>query len=201
MKKLAIAGASMVLAAMPVLGVFADDDRTVTDTINVTVSPSCTFSQGGDDVSYAVTGTNASGLVNPVNNSNNTHSFTVFCNNNAGYNVTAVATALSEYVDGGTATGITDTFAYKATLPTASDEAAVKKDGAWNAAFAAGTNTNTLTVAQLPDGGTSTKIISSNQASAAAGETWTATYTAWIGTETPAATYRGTISYTLAMGA
>ena len=190
MKKALIAGAaSVALAAMPVLGVFADDDRAVKDTINVTVSPSCTFSQGGDNVSYSVTGTNASGVVNPVNNSSNVHEFTVFCNQNSGYTVAAEATALS-------ATGITDVFAYKATLPSTG------VDGAWNATFAAASgNTNTLTVAQLADGGASKTIITSGQASAAAGETWTATYTAYIGTETPAGTYTGTIDYTLAPGA
>lgn len=186
MKKLAIAGASMVLAAMPVLGVFAEDDRTVTDTINVTVSPSCTFKAGGDNVAYSATGTNASGVVNPVNNSSNVHEFTVFCNNNIGYTVAAEATALS-------ATGITDVFAYKATLPSS-------VDGAWHAQFAQATANpgNTLTIAQLEDGGASKTIVSSNQASAAIGESWTATYTAYIGTETPAGTYTGTIAYTLA---
>ncbi len=123
-----------------------------------------------------------------MNNSSNVHEFTVFCNQNSGYTVAAEATALS-------ATGITDVFAYKATLPSGTD-------GAWNATFAADTeNTNTLTVAQLADGGASKTIISSGQASAAGGESFTATYTAYIGTETPAGTYTGTIAYTLAPGA
>ena len=190
MKKSIIAAgaASVALAAMPVLGVFADDDRSVTDTINVTISPSCTFSAGGDDVAYSVTGTNASGVVNPVNNSSNVHTFTVFCNQNSGYTVAATASALS-------ATGVTDTFAYAASLPSG-------VDSAWHAQFAADAgNTNTLTVTQLPAGGAETTIISANQASATGGETWTATYTAYIGTETPAGTYTGTIGYTLAPGA
>ena len=190
MKKSIIAAgaASVALAAMPIVGVFAVDDQSATDTINVTVEASCTFSAGGDNVAYSATGTNASGVVNPVNNSSNVHSFTVFCNQNSGYTVSAEATALS-------ASGITDVFAYAATLPSSTD-------GAWHAQFAADAgNTNTLTVTQLPAGGAETTIISSNQASAAAGETWTATYTAYIGTETPAGTYTGTIDYTLAPGA
>lgn len=190
MKKLAIAGASLALAAMPVVGVFAADDRAVTDTISVQVAASCTFSQGGDDATYSyANGTNASGVVNPVNNSSNVHTFTVFCNQNSGYTVAAEASALS-------ATGITDVFAYKATLPSTG------ADGAWNATIAADAgNTNALTVAQLADNGASKTVVTGSQASAAAGETFTATYTAYIGTETPAGTYTGTIGYTLAPGA
>ena len=188
MKKLAIAGASVVAlagAAMPIVGVFAEDDRTVQDTISVQVLPQCTFSAGGDNVTYSASGTNTTGNVSPVNNSSNVHSFTVFCNNNAGYTVKAEATALSQ-------SGVTDVFAYVATLPTSTD-------GAWHAQFAADSgNTNTLTINQLPAGGAETTIVTSGQASAAAGEVFTATYTAYIGTETPAGTYSGTIDYTLA---
>ena len=189
MKKSIIAAgaASVALAAMPVLGVFAEDDRAATDTINVTVSPSCTFKAGGDNVVYSATGTNASGTVNPVNNSSNEHEFTVFCNNNGGYNVTAVATALNQDP------AITANFAYVNDTSTSF----TGTSGAWNATM----SSSDLTIAnQLPDGGTSTKIISHAGASGADGETFKATYTAYIGTATPAGTYTGTIAYTLAMG-
>ena len=175
MKKLAIAGASLALAAMPVLGVFADDDRSVTDTINVTVDASCTFSAGGAN------GTNGQ-PVSPVNNSSNEHSFTVFCNNNSGYKVSATASALTK-------SGVTDNFAYAATLPSGTA-------GAWNAAISQAQG-GSLTIEQLPSGGAATDIVTLGEASAAAGETFKATYTAYIGTETPAGTYTGTIGYTL----
>ena len=189
MKKSLIAAgaASIALAAMPVVGVFADDDRSVTDTINVTIEASCTFSQGGDDAAYSYSGTNADGVVNPVNNSSNVHTFTVFCNNNSGYKVSATATALNQ------SPAISDNFAYVASLPSSG------VDGAWNATIA--TSAAALTAAQLPDGGTATDIISNAGASATGGETFTATYTAYIGTETPAGTYTGTIAYTLAPNA
>lgn len=184
MKKLAIAGASLALAAMPVLGVFAEDDTSSTDTIQVTVSPSCTFSQGGGDATYSATGTNASGVVNPSNNSSNVHTFTVFCNDNDGYKVSATAQALNQ------STPITANFAYVASLPSTGTT------GAWHATIA--TEDTGLTAAQLPNGGAATDIITKAGASDADGEDFTATYTAYIGTATPAGTYSGTIAYTLA---
>ncbi len=43
MKKLAIAGASVALAAMPVVGVFAATGQSFTDTLNVSVAGGCTI--------------------------------------------------------------------------------------------------------------------------------------------------------------
>lgn len=187
MKKLAIAGASIVAltgAVAPMAAVFAEDDTSSTDTIQVTVSPSCTFSQGGGDATYSATGTNASGVVNPSNNSSNVHNFTVFCNNNTGYKVSATATALNQ------TPSITANFAYAATLPSSGTT------GAWHATIAS--EATGVTAAQLPAGGAATDIITKAGASGADGEAFTATYTAYIGTETPAGTYSGTIGYTLA---
>ena len=47
MKKLAIAGASAVLAAMPVVGVFAATEGSFTDNITVTVAGGCTLEISG----------------------------------------------------------------------------------------------------------------------------------------------------------
>lgn len=184
MKKLAIVASSVALAAMPVLGVFATDDTSSTDTIEVTVSPSCTFSQGGGDATYSVTGTNASGVVQPKNNNTNVHTFTVFCNNNTGYKVSATASVLNQDP------AISANFAYVATLPSTGTT------GAWHAEIA--TEDTGLTATQLPAGGAATDIITKAGASDADGEDFTATYTAYIGTATPAGTYSGTIGYTLA---
>lgn len=180
MKKLAIAASSVALAAMPVVGVFAADP--VTDNIKVTVNSSCTFTDGGSGVEYSANGTNGQ-PVNPVNNSSNEHSFTVFCNNNKGYKVSATASALTQ------SGGVTDNFAYAATLPSGTA-------GAWNAAFSQAAG-GTLTIEPLPTGGQATDIVSLGKASGADGETFKATYTAYIGTETPSGTYQGTIAYTL----
>ena len=49
MKKLAIAGASLALAAMPVVGVFAETGSTsFTDNLSVTVDNGCTLENGGN---------------------------------------------------------------------------------------------------------------------------------------------------------
>ncbi len=199
MKKsiIAASAASIALAAMPVLGVFAEGDPTptddVTDTITITITPSCTFTAGGDDDEYGYEGTNAGGSVN-LNNDDatptNIHTFTVFCNNNSGYKVSATASALNQ------TPSISDNFAYKATLPTSSSTDTAKKDGAWNATIGQASG-GSLSIDQLTDGGAATDIVTLNAASATGGETFTATYTAWIGTETPAGTYSGTIAYTL----
>ena len=182
MKKLAIVASSVALAAMPVLGVFAADSAT--DTIQITVDPSCTFTTGTGTATYSAQGTNASGQVAPQNSSSSSvHNFTVFCNNNTGYTVTAEAEAL-------TAEDITANFAYVATLPSSG------ADGAWHAQIA-GTGLKN----QLPDGGASTTIIERASASGASGESFTATYSAWIGTATPAGVYSGDIDYTLAPNA
>ena len=187
MKKTLIAGASvaaLAMAAVPFAGVFADDDTSSTDTIQVTVSPSCTFNQGGDNATYSATGTNASGVVQPKNSNTNVHTFTVFCNNNAGYKVSATATALNQNP------AISANFAYMASLT------GLTTTGGWHAEI--GTEDTGLTAAQLPNGGAATDIITKAAASDADGEDFTATYTAYIGTATPAGTYSGTIGYTLA---
>ncbi len=187
MKKLAIAGASVVAlagAAMPMVGVFADDDRSVTDTINVTVDASCAFTQGGDNGTYEANGANGAS-VQPKTNNTNVHTFTVFCNTNSGYKVSATAHDLTQ-------SGVTDKFDYSATLPSGADSG-------WNAAI--GKTTQSLTIAQLTAADTPTDIVTLGAASVTGGETFTATYSAYIGTETPAGTYTGTIEYTLNPGA
>ena len=188
MKKSLIAGAgvaALAMAAVPFAGVFATDaNQQATDTIQITVDASCTFTAGSGATTYSAEGTNASGVVAPQNTSSSSvHNFTVFCNNDSGYTVTAAAEALS-------ATGITDVFDYVATLPSTG------VDGAWHAQIA-GTGLKN----QLPDDGTSTTIIERAEASGASGESFTATYSAYIGTETPAGVYDGNIVYTLAPGA
>ena len=189
MKKSIIAAgaASIALAAMPIIGVFAADaNQMATDTINVTVTASCTFTAGSGTATYAVEGTNSSATVLPiVEGGNNTHDFTVFCNNNKGYTVSANAEDLS-------ATGITDKFAYAASLPPANTATS-----AWTAAFTQ-PDGGSLTLAPLTAAETDTDIVTLTEASATGGESFTATYSAYIGTETPSGTYSGTIAYTLA---
>ena len=192
MKKIAIAASSVALAAMPVVGVFAlsTDDLEVVDTIKVTVDSSCTFRASGDgtlDGTYTAHGSNGQTVTPSVSGGTNVHTFNVFCNNNKGYTVTANAQALSN-IDGATP-AIADTFAYK------NDLSGLTTTSGWHAQFNA--STDGVTAAQLPDAGTGTIITRSDSTTATAGDVWTATYTAKIGSETKAGNYQGTITYNL----
>ena len=86
MKKLAIIASSAALAAMPVVGVFAADTTTSTDTITVTVNPTCTFATGGDldkSVSATLSAGEASGDLEGS-------TFKVNCNDAKGWELKAV---------------------------------------------------------------------------------------------------------------
>lgn len=198
MKKLAIAASSVALAAMPVVGVFAVDDLDVVDTIKVTVEPSCTFRASGTgtlDGTYTDSGVNGASVTPKTSGDQgtNVHTFNVFCNNNKGYTVSATAQDLANIDNASPA--IADTFAYKASLSQTAGAT-----GEWHAQFA-GVTTG-VTPSQLPDSTSGTAsgtiITRTNSSTAAAGDAWTATYTALIGTDTKAGNYQGTITYTLA---
>ena len=184
MKKLAIAASSVALAAMPVVGVFADPaaDQQATDTIQITVDGSCSFTTGSGIATYAAQG-GVGESVQPKNGGTNEHEFTVFCNDNDGYKVSATAQALNQ------SPSISANFAYVNSLPSGAT-------GAWNALISQESG-GSLTLDQLPTGGAATDIVTKSGASVTGGETFKATYTAYIGTATPAGIYSGTIAYTL----
>lgn len=102
MKKSIIAAgaASAVLAAMPVLGVFADT-MTITDTIQVTVSSSCTMATAdGSSTTVAgatYTGSGAPGDLVTVATGTGVDptSIDIQCNANNGYTLTPTFSALS----------------------------------------------------------------------------------------------------------
>lgn len=203
MKKALIAGAaSAVLAAMPIVGVFATDDLDVVDTVKVTVEPSCTFRASGTgtlDATYTASGANGASVSPSTSGEQgtNVHTFNVFCNNNKGYTVSATAQDLANIDSANPA--ITEKFVYMADLSGATT------GSGWHAQIA--NVTSGLTAAQLPDSATEgagagtatgTIITRSNSTTATAGDAWTATYTAKIGSETKAGNYQGTITYTLA---
>lgn len=197
MKKSIIAAgaASVALAAMPIVGVFADPvtEDSVMDTINVTVNPSCEFTAGKTDPAATYSGSGSNGA--SATFATAAHNFTVFCNNNAGYRVTASTDALQSG-------GITDIFAYKTSLPTSRTDTDAN-DGAWNVTISqTGTALNITQLNNPTSGSTATSgtIATHTGASTADGESFTATYAAWIGNETPTGTYTGTITYTLVTG-
>ena len=103
MKKTLIAGAaSLALAAMPVLGVFAagepaEDPADIVDTLTVNVNGICSFTRTGGTGTYTQTMT-----ANAIKNDFGSSTFTTECNNGKGYAVTAVFTSIAHTASEGT---------------------------------------------------------------------------------------------------
>lgn len=199
-KKLIAAGAaSLAVAAMPVVGVFADGDITsVTDTLEITVNATCTFntddSAVASDTTYSATVAN--GAVASLSNGS-AHKFNVFCNDTDGWNVTAGAPSNLTPPAAHTTNGHAITYQDTA-IPTA---ASGTKEGAWTA-----TVSGSFTSAELSGINTVSNVnyiddeggIIATETSSTDASTFTVTYAAYVGTETAADVYTGTIGYTLA---
>ena len=200
MKRLAIAGASLALAAMPVVGVFAADGDilNITDTIQLTVNATCTFNTDDSAVATNTTysATVANGAVASLSNGS-AHKFNVFCNDTDGWKVTAGVP--NNLTPPAASTTNNHVIAYQDTaIPAA---ASGTKEGAWTA-----TVSGSFTSAELSGINTVSNVnyiddeggIIATEASSTDASTFTVTYAAYVGTETAADTYTGTIGYTLA---
>lgn len=119
MKKIAIAGASVVLAALPVVGAFAANPAAVEDTLTVTVNESCLFNRTTGNGAYS-----KSMSMNAVDLAFASSTFTANCNNAKGYTISAAFTSL---------TGAGDAITYSATTPT-------QGSGTWTAQIGDGDN-------------------------------------------------------------
>ena len=181
MKKLAIAGASLALAAMPVLGVFAE--TTVKDTITVTVSSSCELADitpAGTSASnannYYGTG-NPGQLVTPVAGTKaspgtgTATSVRIACNDPDGYTVSASFTSLT-----GPGTAITYS----------SDPEAVAGNGKWTAY--ASKNSGAATAIAAATGLTGDSSMT---------DTYSFSYKVGLGNNQAAGDYTGDATYTL----
>ena len=170
MKKLAIVGASLAFAALPVVGVFAADPAPVEDTITITVSETCTLSRTTGNGNYSATMS-----VNALNPSVGSSTFKAVCNNASGFSVGASATALS---GPGTAIG------YSATTPTAGS-------GTWTA-----TKTNVAGNIAASNG----VLMTSAGPTDGDGVTETVTYQVSTLPDQAKGDYSGTMTYTLTQG-
>lgn len=202
MKKLAIAGASVALAAMLVVGVFAaeGDITGVTDTTTLTVAATCTFNTGDPESPSSASNQSYSDTVLNGHTASLTngsaHKFTVFCNDKDGWKVTAGVPADLAGTSG--SSHVIDFV--DAALDTSGTEgqwnAIVSGAGAATAAELA-TDSGLTTVGGTyyikPAGG-----IIAQEGASTDGSTFTVTYGAYVGTKTAADTYSGTIGYTLA---
>lgn len=189
MKKAIIAGAaSAVLAAMPVVGVFADTLSTGTDTLEVTVDPACTMTRTGAEKYSNTIALGATANLNGAN-SVNSSTYTIVCNRDNGYSVTAVMTDLSN--------GGQDKFEYNATAGTA---------GTWTASTLNTINgiagSTSAISATLQDSGDNEgkyvgTLISSTKFTPAAGDSAVVSYAATARNNQATGTYNGTATYTL----
>ena len=169
MKKSIVAGAaSLVLAAMPVVGVFAADPAAVEDTLTVNVNESCNFQRTTGNGNY--TQTMSAGA---LNSSFGSSTFTAACNNGLGYDINAVFTSLSHTGNKGEA------ITYSVTTPTA------------------GSGTWTATVGSQNIAETGGKLASRATQDPAGGSTYTVNYTVSTHDDQAQGTYTGTATYTL----
>lgn len=184
-KMIAAGAASLALAAMPVVGVFAVDDTDVVDTIIVTVDATCSFNAGQSssaaDTQYSATVPN--GAEATFNNSG-AHKFNVTCNDNDGYAVTATPTNLI-----GNAVSTNN-------IPYTTSYSASGTDGMWSATVTSSDVTGAGLVSPVPDIDAQSHVIITEDGPTE-NSSFTVTYAAYVGTETPADTYQGTMTYGL----
>ena len=177
MKKLVIAGASVALAAMPVLGAFAATSVTTQDTISVTVPHGCTVND-----TERTTKTAAFGEVAPGADGTAQSTSAMVINCNKAWTVTPSTEGLTS------ASGTTILSA-----------AANAKGSQFKVALATSSTdgiTNAFPSATGIDG-------SKNVAGSAAASdlSITPTYSIHIGNQQEQGTYSGTVTYTIALGA
>lgn len=222
MKKLAIVASSAALAAMPVVGVFAEDVTTQTDTLSVTISPVCSFGFTDSEDPHVIdvaspSHTNGTAGAGPATWSGNTLSATmlngttnsdfgkttlrVYCNNTDGYQITT----------NGKTGAVTTVGAL--TAATAGNNDTIPVNNAFSASSTgwsyqvAGATGNTGIVASAHDGtwataanaeGTIVNAPSTGtKTTDNSGDTFTITYGVGIDQTLSADTYSGSITYTL----
>lgn len=199
MKKLAIAGASLALAAMPVLGAMADS---VVDTVQVTINSACTLEdtsggtgttsartysttlQNGGTKTWAAgqTGENGGGVI------------TVSCNNASGWHMTAVGS--SELVNGNdSVTKMAPDASGKNPIATSATDTA---DSYW-AFQVTGSSSESAYNSFTAIPSTATKVAGTS--GAVSGEVVNVGYKVHVSTTQQAGTYTGKVTYTVNTGA
>ena len=187
MKKLAIAGASAVLAAMPVVGVFADDVMTVKDQLTVTVSSSCTYDSitpagATSDTGNTYSASGAAGNLLEFAASSSATSLTVKCNDPDGYTITPTFTDLKINGISGNVNTAQD-IPYGSAIASAS-----QSQRAWTAYYTKNSGTATAFTAS----GTAIDGVSTMT------DTYSFSYKVGLGADQAAGTYVGTATYLLA---
>ncbi len=182
MKKIAIAGTSVALAALPMAGVFAATGTTVTDTVQVTINSSCLITTTNAANTYSATMTNGQ-----LKSDFGSTSMSIACNDAGGWHVTAVGTGADATVKTAmNATGSGTDIATGTATSGATSNWAMKVTGTGATGF--------TSFAAVPSSATDV----ATQSGAVSGATLTTTYQVFISATQQADTYTGQVTYTLA---
>ena len=182
MRKIAIAGASVALAALPALGVFAATGQTVTDTVEVTIGSACLITTSPTANTYSDSMTNGQ-----LKSDFGSTEMTINCNDAGGWHVTAI----------GSGADSTDKTAMNATgtgTDIATGTAQSGDTSNWAMKVTGTGATGFTTFAAVPAG--ATDVARGN--GAVSGGTLTTTYQVFISATQQADTYTGQVTYTLA---
>ena len=182
MKKLAIAGASVALAALPAFGVFAASGQTVTDTVEVTIGSACLITTSQTANTYSDSMTNGQ-----LKSDFGSTEMTINCNDAGGWHVTAIGS-------GADSTDKTAMNASASGVDIATGTATSGDTSNWAMKVTGTGATGFTTFAAVPAGATDVATGSG----AVSGGTLTTTYQVFISATQQADTYTGQVTYTLA---
>ena len=197
MKKIAIAGASVALAAMPIVGVFAegnDGNTTTTDTVQVTILSSCSLTATG-------TGTYSTTLANGgVSNDLGTTSINIKCNDAGGWMVNAIGANESTTASAG-ATDMAPDAAGKTPIATGTTLDGTVSNWAMKLTASEGTYAPTIVTGyndyHAVPGTANTKVASGVTTDQTTGSTFTTNYKVAVSPTQQTGTYTGKVTYTL----
>lgn len=195
MKKIAIAGASLALAAMPVVGVFAaDGNTTTTDTVQVTIDSACSLTATGTG-SYSTTLTNGT-----ASSDLGSTSINIKCNDAGGWMVNAIGANTSTTASAG-ATDMAPDVAGKTPIATGTNfDGSVSN---WAMKLTAGEGTYAPSIVTGYDdyhavpSVANTKVASGVTTDQTTGSTFTTSYKVAVSPTQQTGTYTGKVTYTL----
>lgn len=217
MKKIAIAGASAVLAALPVVGVFAADLNPIVDTVKVTINDSCamsaaessgTASQAGGVYAKAV---DAGTLINPTDwnggsaggSSTLAKTYTFSCNNRGGWKVTAQGVSSTDTATATPQTTMVGANAGSTPIATGTETSGSTSNWAFNITATGATVVSGYNGAATPNAewasipSAATTIIQSVDSAPVSQATFTPAYRVWVSATQQADTYTGYVKYVL----
>ncbi len=195
MKKLAIAGASLALAAMPVVGVFAaDGNTTTTDTVQVTIDTACSLTATG-------AGTYSTTLTNGTASSDlGSTSINIKCNDAGGWMVNAIGANTSTTAGAG-ATDMAPDAAGKTPIATGTSLDGSVSNWAMKLTASEGAYAPTIVTGydqyHAVPGAADTKVVSGVTTDQTTGSTFTTNYKVAVSPTQQQGTYTGKVTYTL----